>query len=250
MTTQLLGYARVSTKKQTTDQQLDALMEAGVDPMQIYSDVLSGARHDRPGLKALLQYAREGDTIVVVALHRLGRSLNHMVATIEELCERGINLRSLREGIDFSTPAGLQAHLFAMARCKRALIKERAAVRLREARPRAERSAGEREPSARPHARPGSTARRMREGGVQHRGDRQDAWYEPGDGLPRHRKGGRGGLKSSLRCSGCPGTTSRGRPRFGRTPRSSIQGERTHAFESSKASCRTAGEPDSVGPLA
>jgi len=123
-----LGYVRVSTKKQSTDAQMDALARAGVDPAHIYSDVLSGARDDRPGLAALLSYAREGDEIVVVALDRLGRSLGHMVRTIESLGERGINLRSLREAIDFSTATGrLQAAIFsAMAAYERDLIKERA----------------------------------------------------------------------------------------------------------------------------
>jgi DNA invertase Pin-like site-specific DNA recombinase len=126
----VLGYVRVSTKKQSIDGQVDALVRAGVDPERIYSDVLSGARDDRPGLAALLAYAREGDEIVVVALDRLGRSLSHMVRTIESLGEWGINLRSLREGIDFSTAAGrLQAALFsAMAAYERDLIKERAAA--------------------------------------------------------------------------------------------------------------------------
>jgi DNA invertase Pin-like site-specific DNA recombinase len=130
MSNHLLGYARVSTRKQSLDQQLDALTAAGVDPDHVYSDVLSGARHDRPGLTALLGYARDGDTIVVVALDRLGRSLSHMVATIEKLQARGINLKSLREGIDFSTATGrLQAAIFsAMAEYERALIKERAAA--------------------------------------------------------------------------------------------------------------------------
>lgn len=126
----MLGYARVSTRKQTTDQQLDALTAHGVEPERIYQDVLSGARQDRPGLVALLDYARFGDTIVVVALDRLGRSLSHMVKTIEDLQAKGINLVSLREGIDFSTATGrLQAAIFsAMAEYERALIKERAAA--------------------------------------------------------------------------------------------------------------------------
>lgn len=124
----MLGYARVSTRKQTTDQQVDALIKAGVEPDRIYQDVLSGARQDRPGLADLLKYARGGDTIVVVALDRLGRSLSHMVQTIEDLQARGINLVSLREHIDFATPTGrLQAAIFsAMAEYERALIKERA----------------------------------------------------------------------------------------------------------------------------
>lgn len=125
----LLGYARVSTRKQTTDQQLDALTAAGVEPQHIYSDVLSGARDDRAGLAELLKYARPGDTIVVVALDRLARSLSHSVRLIEELRDRGIFLKSLREGLDFSTPAGrFQGAIFqALAELERELIRERAA---------------------------------------------------------------------------------------------------------------------------
>ncbi len=131
MRTHLLGYARVSTKRQSTDAQHDALIAAGVDAERIYTDHgISGARSDRPALQALLAYAREGDTIVVTALDRLGRSLSHMVKTITELQERGVNLRSLREGIDFSTPTGrLQAAIFAaMAEYERELLRERAAA--------------------------------------------------------------------------------------------------------------------------
>lgn len=125
----MLGYARVSTKKQTTDQQLDALTKAGVDPQHVFSDVLSGARDDRPGLAELMKYARSGDTVVVVALDRLARSLSHSVRLIEELRERGIFLRSLREGLDFGTPAGrFQGAIFqALAELERELIRERAA---------------------------------------------------------------------------------------------------------------------------
>jgi DNA invertase Pin-like site-specific DNA recombinase len=128
MAVTVLGYARVSTKKQSTDGQVDALVRAGVDPQHIYSDVLSGARDDRPGLAALLAYARAGDEIVVVALDRLGRSLSHMVTTIATLSQRGIKLRSLREGVDYSTPAGqMLAGIFSsLAQYERLLIKERA----------------------------------------------------------------------------------------------------------------------------
>ena len=69
-----LGYARVSTGHQSLDQQVDALTAAGVDPIRLYSDKLSGTstREHRPGLAALLDYAREGDAIVVVGIDRLG----------------------------------------------------------------------------------------------------------------------------------------------------------------------------------
>lgn len=164
MQTHLLGYARVSTKKQSTDAQHDALVAAGVPIERIYTDHgISGARADRPALVALLDYAREGDTIVVTALDRLGRSLSHMVKTITELQERGVNLRSIREGIDFSTPTGrLQAAIFsAMAEYERELLRERAAA-AREAAAARGRQVG------RPRALSPSqaeTARRMREGG-------------------------------------------------------------------------------------
>jgi DNA invertase Pin-like site-specific DNA recombinase len=103
-----LGYARVSTEHQSLDQQTDALAAAGVDRGRIYSDKLSGTstRQQRPGLAALLDYAREGDAIVVVGIDRLGRNAAEVMTTIRELGERGIVLRSLREGIDTSNATG------------------------------------------------------------------------------------------------------------------------------------------------
>ena len=103
-----LGYARVSTGHQSLDQQVDALTAAGVDSARVYSDKLSGTstREQRPGLAALLDYAREGDAIVVVGIDRLGRNAAEVMATIRELGERGIVLRSLREGIDTSNATG------------------------------------------------------------------------------------------------------------------------------------------------
>lgn len=103
-----LGYARVSTEHQSLDQQLDALLTAGVGEERIYTDKLSGAstREQRPGLAALLDYARPGDAIVVVGIDRLGRNAAEVMATIRDLGERGIVLRSIREGIDTTTAAG------------------------------------------------------------------------------------------------------------------------------------------------
>src|SRR5271155_4364954 len=103
-----LGYARVSTGHQTLDQQLDALTAAGVNPKRVYSDKLSGmsTREQRPGLAALLDYVREGDAIVVIGIDRLGRNAAEVMTTIRELGERGIVLRSLREGIDTSNATG------------------------------------------------------------------------------------------------------------------------------------------------
>lgn len=104
----VLGYARVSTGHQSLDQQVDALTAAGVDTGRIYSDKLSGTstREQRPGLAAMLDYAREGDAIVVVGIDRLGRNAAEVMTTIRELGQRGIVLRSLREGIDTANATG------------------------------------------------------------------------------------------------------------------------------------------------
>jgi len=123
----LLGYARVSTERQSLEQQHDALTAAGVDPRHIYTDKRSGARDDRKGLDALLKYAREGDTVVVVALDRLGRSLAGIIRTIETLTNAGVQLRSLREGIDSTTAMGrfLTGIFGSLAEYERTLINER-----------------------------------------------------------------------------------------------------------------------------
>jgi len=105
---QLLGYARVSTGHQSLDQQNDALVAAGVAEARLYCDKLTGTstREQRAGLSALLDYARAGDTIVVVGIDRLGRNAAEVMTTIRDLGERGIVLRSLREGIDTSNATG------------------------------------------------------------------------------------------------------------------------------------------------
>ncbi|MGB3355536.1 MAG: recombinase family protein [Mycobacterium sp.] len=105
--TAILGYARVSTTGQDLDAQLGGLAAAGVESGRIFTDKLSGsARTDRPGLAALLDYARAGDTVVVAAIDRLGRSVAEVTRTIADLGERQIMLRTLREGVDTATPAG------------------------------------------------------------------------------------------------------------------------------------------------
>lgn len=130
-----LGYVRVSTSHQTLEQQVDALQAAGVE--KIFQDKMSGAREDRPGLAEMLAYARHGDRVTVVALDRLGRSLTHIVNTIDDLQQRGIVIRSLRESVDFGTPMGrMVASIFAaLSEYERTLINERAAA-AREARAR------------------------------------------------------------------------------------------------------------------
>src|SRR6202008_4319942 len=102
------GSARVSTGHQSLDQQLDALTAAGVNPKRVYRDKLSATstREQRPGLAALLDYARPGDAIVVVGIDRLGRNAAEVMTTIRELRDREIVLRSLREGIDTSNATG------------------------------------------------------------------------------------------------------------------------------------------------
>ena len=129
MTSKVFGYTRVSTSRQVTERQEDTLIAAGVTVDDIYSDTVSGAKFVRAGLDALLQAAREGDTIVVTSLDRLGRSLSQIVALADELHRRGIILRSLKESIDYSTSVGrMLAGIFAsLAEYERDLITERAA---------------------------------------------------------------------------------------------------------------------------
>lgn len=125
----LLGYVRVSTTDQHGAAQRDALLEAGVEEKYIYFDQLSGAKaaKERPGLSALLAFAREGDTVIVYRIDRLGRSLIDVLNTVAEMQERGIGLRSLVDGIDPSSASGrLQLGLFAtLAEYERELINER-----------------------------------------------------------------------------------------------------------------------------
>ena len=108
----LLGYARVSTDLQDPSLQLDALEEAGVE--QVWTEHASGRRDDRRELAALLDYARSGDVLVVWRLDRLGRSVQHLVALLEDLERRGIEFLSLTEALDTTTPGGrLVFHVFA-----------------------------------------------------------------------------------------------------------------------------------------
>jgi DNA invertase Pin-like site-specific DNA recombinase len=105
--TAILGYARVSTTGQHLDAQLAALGSAGVGADRVFTDRLSGsARTARPGLAAMLDYARSGDTVIVTAIDRLGRSVAEVTRTIAELGERRIILRALRESVDTATPTG------------------------------------------------------------------------------------------------------------------------------------------------
>jgi DNA invertase Pin-like site-specific DNA recombinase len=124
-----VGYTRVSTVVQTLDQQNAALASAGV--AKVFSDTMSGARDDRPGLAALLEYVRPGDTIVVWKLDRLGRNLLHILQTVRALTDRGVTLVSTSDGIDSSTAAGrmMIGVLGSLAAYERELIKERTALK-------------------------------------------------------------------------------------------------------------------------
>lgn len=135
----LIGYARVSTSDQELSLQTTALKQAGCD--RIYSEHASGAKTDRPELAAALSYMREGDMLVVWKLDRLGRSVQHLVATLTDLGDRGIEFRSLTEGIDTATAGGrLIFHVFAaLAEFERELIRERTNAGLVAARARGRR---------------------------------------------------------------------------------------------------------------
>ena len=99
-----IGYARVSTTDQNPDLQEDALQKAGCE--KIFRDVASGAVDSRKGLAEALEYARDGDTLVVWKLDRLGRSLPHLLAIVTDLKARDVAFRSLTEQMDTTTPHG------------------------------------------------------------------------------------------------------------------------------------------------
>ncbi len=131
-----IGYARVSTADQNLHLQKDALQAAGCE--RVFTDMVSGAREERPGLTAALEACRPGDTLVVWKLDRLGRSLSHLVETVRDLGARGVGFISLQEQLDTTTTGGkLIFHIFAaLAEFERDLIRERtnaglAAVRAR-----------------------------------------------------------------------------------------------------------------------
>ena len=135
----ILGYARVSTGDQDVAGQTMRLTEAGA--IKVFSDIRSGKTMERPGLEALLAYARKGDTLSVVRLDRLGRSLGELLTTVAMLKERGIALLSLEERIDTNSAAGeLVFHVFgAIAHFERRLIAERTRDELAAARARGKR---------------------------------------------------------------------------------------------------------------
>jgi DNA invertase Pin-like site-specific DNA recombinase len=100
----LIGYARVSTQDQNLDLQIDALIKAGCK--KVLDDKVSGSRAERPGLAKALEMLREGDTLVVWKLDRLGRSVKNLVNLVGELHKQGVQFKSLTDAIDTSTASG------------------------------------------------------------------------------------------------------------------------------------------------
>lgn len=132
----LVGYARVSTEDQRLDLQLDALKGAGCE--KVFSDQVSGAAATKAGLDDALAYVRSGDTLIVWKLDRLGRTVKGLVELVDELKERGVQFKSVTDGIDTSTSAGkFFFHVMAaMAEMERDLIRERTNAGLAAARAR------------------------------------------------------------------------------------------------------------------
>src|SRR5436305_12398952 len=131
-----IGYARVSTQDQTLHLQKDALEKIGCS--EIFTDTASGAQTERKGLDAALAYVREGDTLVVWRLDRLGRTLKHLIETVTDLSQRHIGFKSITENIDTTTSGGkLIFHIFgALAEFERDIIRERTKAGLLAARAR------------------------------------------------------------------------------------------------------------------
>ena len=125
-----IAYIRVSTKEQHEDRQVEALDKAlGKGEYKAFTEKISGKNMDRPELKKMLEYVREGDTIYVSELSRLGRSTADLWAIIKDIEQKGASFKSLKESFDTSTPSGkLQLTMLAsVAEFERDIIRERQA---------------------------------------------------------------------------------------------------------------------------
>lgn len=130
----LIGYARVSTQDQSLQLQLEALRLAGCQ--KVFEDQVSGTRAERPGLAKVREMLRNGDTLVVWKLDRLGRSVKQLVDLVGELHQQGVQFKSLTDAIDTGTPSGrFFFHMMAsLAEMERDLIVERTRAGLEVAR--------------------------------------------------------------------------------------------------------------------
>lgn len=130
----LIGYARVSTQDQNLDLQIEALTKAGCT--KLFEDKISGSRAERPGLTKTLEMLRNGDTLVVWKLDRLGRSVKNLVDLVGELHKQGVQFKSLTDAIDTGTPSGrFFFHVMAsLAQMERELTVERTRAGLEAAR--------------------------------------------------------------------------------------------------------------------
>ena len=134
----LIGYARVSKNEQNLDLQRDALLKAGCHEKNIFTDKITGTKVERKGLEQALTHLQAGDRLVVWRLDRLGRSLKHLIETVNTLSEEQVGFKSLTEHIDTTTAEGkLIFHIFgALAEFERNVIRERTIAGLESARAR------------------------------------------------------------------------------------------------------------------
>lgn len=135
----IFGYARVSTQEQNLDLQLDALLKEGIPQKNIYTDKVSSTKEERKSLKKLLNYVREGDTIVVWKLDRLARSLIHFTKLMTEFEEKGVKFRSITEPFIDTTERSSHSEFIinifaALAQLERDIIIERTKAGLESAR--------------------------------------------------------------------------------------------------------------------
>lgn len=131
-----IGYARVSTQEQTLDLQIDALKKHGCEA--IYTDKISGTKTEKPNFEELMKFIRAGDTLVIWKLDRLGRSTKHLIELVAELEKRQVNLVSLNDPIDTTSPSGILVfQIFcALAEHERNIIVQRTKAGLAAARAR------------------------------------------------------------------------------------------------------------------
>lgn len=120
-----IGYIRVSTEHQETARQQEIMVNYGVE--RIFSEKISGANTDRPQLKAMLDYVREGDTLYVESISRLGRSTKDLLNIIDSLTAKGVTLISNKENIDTNSPTGkfMLTVFAALSQLEREQLKQR-----------------------------------------------------------------------------------------------------------------------------